>query len=295
MNAEVYADVLFAINFLMNGFILCMAGKMSGRKVKILRCSSASAVVSALYCIIFFKLYFLLNNNITSLIIMAAFIFMAVFIAFRPKTRREFLHISFLTAVSAIITGGVTMALFFVLFAQEGVLKNGTFPAAVLIVSTLGSYIFFKFIHSNLQKKRLQKQCIYTVKIYYNGAETELRGLVDTGNTLTDPISKMPVIIAELSSLKKCLPTNVLKLYDENKNDNLADLLDCISGTPFSLRMRMIPFHSVGTKNGVLIGFKPDKIEIHTEKEVSAVIGIYTEKLTADGEYNALLNPALIQ
>ena len=59
----------------------------------------------------------------------------------------------------------------------------------------------------------------------------------------------------------------------------------------------MIPFNSIGTAKGVLVGFRPDKIEIYTENGIlnkNAVIGIYSSGLSADKGYNALMNPALL-
>ena len=45
-------------------------------------------------------------------------------------------------------------------------------------------------------------------------------------------------------------------------------------------------------KNGMLVGIKPEKIEIineQTEEEKNAIIGIYNKSLTKKGEYNALI------
>lgn len=56
---------------------------------------------------------------------------------------------------------------------------------------------------------------------------------------------------------------------------------------------KIIPFCSLGNKNGFLVGFKPDVVKIYkenSEEEINAYIGIYQESLGEGGdEYNAII------
>ena len=57
-------------------------------------------------------------------------------------------------------------------------------------------------------------------------------------------------------------------------------------------KLKIIPFASLGKQNGMLVGIKPEKIEIineQTEENKNAIIGIYNKSLTKKGEYNALI------
>lgn len=63
-------------------------------------------------------------------------------------------------------------------------------------------------------------------------------------------------------------------------------------------RLKFIPFSSLGKQNGMLVGLKPEYIEIKTEENLekidNVIIGIYNKSLTKRGEYRALIGIELI-
>jgi len=138
----------------------------------------------------------------------------------------------------------------------------------------------------------MSRQTFRQIKIFFNGSEIVLNGLVDTGNTLCEPISGSPVIVAEFGEIKDCLPEKVTAVIMNNEEHDLPKLLESFSGSCFSERVRFIPFSGIGRENGIIIGFRPDKTEIGAD-EKNAVIGIYNHKLSKHGDYCALINPVL--
>ena len=58
-------------------------------------------------------------------------------------------------------------------------------------------------------------------------------------------------------------------------------------------RLKIIPFSSLGKQNGMLLGIKPEKLEVindqFEEEKNNAIIGIYNKSLTKRGEYKALI------
>ena len=62
--------------------------------------------------------------------------------------------------------------------------------------------------------------------------------------------------------------------------------------------MKIIPFKSIGNENGILIGFKPDYLEIEYEDEIinikDAIIGIYENKLSKSDRYSAIFGLNII-
>ncbi len=90
------------------------------------------------------------------------------------------------------------------------------------------------------------------------------------------------------------MPESVRLIFYENRENDLQSITKLMAEE----RMKMIPFSSLGRQNGMLIGFKPDKIRILGENETeiyNAVIGIYNFKLSKDGVYNALLSPDIFE
>ena len=65
------------------------------------------------------------------------------------------------------------------------------------------------------------------------------------------------------------------------------------------IKLRLIPFKSIGNENGILIGFKPDSISVYLENETKEIKGghnsaIYNNKLAQDEQYNGLLHPEIL-
>lgn len=102
-------------------------------------------------------------------------------------------------------------------------------------------------------------------------ARIRVNALVDTGNSLVEPISGKPV-----------------SLLDKNVFDSLFALE---SPTSF----RAIPYHSVGKENGILQGFLLPKMEVEWEgihREFQNVyIGVCPELFLQKGPYKMILNP----
>ncbi|WP_274378655.1 sigma-E processing peptidase SpoIIGA [Desulforamulus profundi] len=67
-----------------------------------------------------------------------------------------------------------------------------------------------------------------------------------------------------------------------------------LSETPYAKRLRLIPFQSLGKENGMLLGIRPDVIEIcyrdKKQQVKDVVLGIYDRKLSPETTYRALLH-----
>lgn len=63
-------------------------------------------------------------------------------------------------------------------------------------------------------------------------------------------------------------------------------------------RFRIIPFSSLGKENGILIGFRPDYVEVWNKQNKreyrEVIVGICNKKLSPNNRYKALLNPDLV-
>jgi len=173
------------------------------------------------------------------------------------------------------------------------------FSFRILIAAVCISYIIIKAIMAALNKLTIKKQAIYNIKIISGEHCAEISALVDTGNSLVDPVSKAPVIIAEFECICKFLPEKMQELYITHKEDDLSLVISAVSGEEFGKSIRMIPFQSLGKENGMLIGFKPDTVEIAKEDKVlklsDVVVGIYNLSLTKSGDYQGLLNPCVLE
>ena len=83
------------------------------------------------------------------------------------------------------------------------------------------------------------------------------------------------------------LPDELLEYIDRIEGGDMIERYDEIS------KFRLIPFSSLGKQNGMLVGFKVEKIVIkfkEKEKNVDDIIvGIYSKKFTENNKYNAII------
>lgn len=87
--------------------------------------------------------------------------------------------------------------------------------------------------------------------------------------------------------------------------DELIELINKIEGGEAiedyneSLKIRLIPFSSLGKQNGILVGVKVKKAIItFKEKEEwidNIIVGIYNKRFTKDNSYNALIGLDIVE
>lgn len=294
----VYIDVLFAVNFIINFVLLKTCCVFTGLKHSKLR-MLAGAMVGAVYAVLVFfpsfsPLYSTLSKLLVSMLILASSFTFYSFAGFF-KTLLIFYMVSF-------GFGGCVLGVF--CFSDIGarlgaVYSNGilyfNLPWTVLAVSGLLFYIatqIFSYIsRKHFSAKGLRKKLYLT----YNNKTAEITALLDTGNSLMDPISMSPVIIAEYKSIRNLFTTEIRQSLERLNSTNVTAIISELGEK--GLGVRLIPFSSLGNENGMLIAFVPDKAELRDECGIrtlgKCVIAIYEKNLTSDRSYGALLNPYL--
>lgn len=297
----IYADVVFIINLIMDTLVFWIAGRLARTKVSFLRLLLGSAVSAGLYCALalvpFLRTYY---NFFTSL----AVLMLGLMVSFGPRTIGSMALLIIYANVSAFALGGAAFALFYYtnfgsVVSNALSLSLNSLPVKVLLAASAASYIVIKAFIIRFNNVTVKKQVYYVIKIFIGETETDITALVDTGNSLADPLTSEPVIIVEFGALRDLLPDDVLPLFCEHKEDELLELLTAFSKTSFIKRVRIIPFCSLGRQNGMLLGFKPDGVRIINQETADittkdAIIGIYNYNLSPDGSFQALLNPSVL-
>ncbi|MCL2352980.1 MAG: sigma-E processing peptidase SpoIIGA [Firmicutes bacterium] len=294
MEIDVYADVVFLVNFLMDCLILWCAGKLARRRARLWRVAGGGAAMSLLYCLLVFFIPFGVALNLLASVWI---LMIGVFAAFGLGKPRDFAKLVIFSYITSFALGGLGTALFYNSGADglmSGVAGSaaGTFSVRILIVSACAFYVLFRLGHAWLGRRALKRRLCLDVTIFCGENRARLCALVDTGHSLRDPLSSSPVIIAEAGCLKDFLPEGL-------ENGDLSDVLLAAEKTGLGGRLRMIPFESLGTRHGMLIGFRPDRVEIMrgegTLRVSDVIIGVCGPRLSADGAYQGLLSPEIIE
>ncbi|MCL2421353.1 MAG: sigma-E processing peptidase SpoIIGA [Defluviitaleaceae bacterium] len=285
---EIYADIVLLINFMMNSFILWAVAKLSRQKLHYLRLLAGGLAMALMYVLTIMMLPYSWWLSIVSSIVMLS---VGIAVALQPKNVRVFLVQLFLGYICSFVLGGLGMMLFYRLATVN-------VSWVLLIICIISAYILIKLSIRLIEGITIKKQMLCPVTIYIGEDTQSLQALVDTGHTLHDPLNNAPVIIAEFESIKSLLPDGVRLLFYEQQENDLPGLLSVAAGSRFCERIRMIPFVSLGLSNGMLVGFRPDRVALSTaQKELlreDVVIGIYNRKLSGSGQYQGLISPELV-
>ncbi|MCL2224027.1 MAG: sigma-E processing peptidase SpoIIGA [Defluviitaleaceae bacterium] len=294
-----YADILFLVNLVMNGFVLWVLSKVVREPRKTRWLLLGASLMALLYTMIIVTppLRFV-NVVLASVVILAV----GVSATFHPRGAGAFFRLMAAAYVISFTVGGLGMALFFLTdlpYAVYFIVSDfGGFSRLVswqlVLAGMIVSYITIKFALKIAERFTLKRQMLCNVHISLGENDCNFDALVDTGHNLKEPLSQTPVIIAEFEQIKPLLPECLVVLFSEKLEDDLTVLLS-VREEAFYNRIRMIPFKSLGQSNGILIGFRPDNVKVEgLEESPDVVIGIYNAKLCRDGRYRGLLSPELV-
>lgn len=294
---EIYIDVVFLINFIMNTLVIYITKRLLRESVRLLKIVFFGFLSSLLYIIIaFVPVLHAINNGFTQLLI----ILFCIYFLFIPKSILIYIRQLVCFHLISFVLGGIGLYLLY-FFNYENILGSGisfNFKAPIVIFFVLSgvSYFLIVILHRFLKEYLLNKQSFAMVSIGLNGNIAEIRALIDTGNTLYCPITNTPVMIAEFHSIKNILPPKLKLVFYENKDGDISNFVDFTE----DMNIRAIPYKSIGKEKGILLGFVPDDIKIRiNDKDINigkggVIVGICNFKLSKF-DYEGLLNPDLIK
>jgi len=299
-----YADVLFAVNFVMNGFVLWVSARVLRLARRRRWYAAGAALMAGLYTVLL-AVPVLRGGNVfvAQVLILAA----GVGLAYFPRGWRAFVKQLLVTYLVSFTVGGLGMALFFLTDLPYAVLyiaaDLGAFSQAVswqlAVTGAILSYGLIKLALYGLEQRALKRQLLCNVEIQLAAQRIAFNALVDTGHSLREPLTQAPVIVAEFDEVRAFLPEGLQALFHEKREHNLGALMADASDQ-FYTRLRMVPFTSLGRAHGMLVGFRPDSVTVLPPDDptppprADVIIGIYNDKLTRDGRYRGLLSAELI-
>ena len=122
------------------------------------------------------------------------------------------------------------------------------------------------------------------ITVLLHGKKQILTALLDTGNTLRDPVRGEQVLVAELRTL--LWPDNIRRILWENipSEEKVARLYAEDPSYSFTL----LPFQAVGTASGLLLAVRSDAIIVEGRKIPHALIALWDHAVSDGGNYQAL-------
>ena len=268
----VYLDELFALNLVIDYFLLLGTAKLCALPFRRLR-FLAGATVGALWCCIGLlpKMEWL-NGPVMRLVLALA---MTV-AAFGGELRLWRCFASFL-GVSALFGGAVYAA---------GLLRGGEsgpsgpllhLDMRVLILSFAVCWTAVSLIFRGSVKNASRR--ILDVTLERGGKTVRLRALQDTGNALRDPISGCAAFVAEAGALGPLFPGGEAIFLRAAPTEAVLH----IPGT------RLIPYAGVDGKGRLLLAFRPDRVTVDGVPRHDLIAAVAPAPIGTDGTYDAII------
>ena len=277
----VYADVLFLINFISSYIMLRLIERLIlKRHLKPFRIIIAAAVGGIASVIVFcadIPSALLLPIKTLSAVIM-------VFTAFFTRGGHIPHTVLWLFALSGMTVAAAIMFAMLLGGATGVLVKCGTIyfdlPPGVFLPLFILSYAAAALFMKILQNRRAKRR--YSVTISYGGKKITVPALFDSGNLLRDPLSGKSVSVLEWDKARELIGADY-------GYDALLEHTD-------DMIVRAVPYRGINGSDGIIYAFTADEMEIPEERKSAAniLIGLYNGRLSPDGEYNALINSALL-
>lgn len=267
-----YVDIQFGINFLMDLFLLSLVGKICravSRPCRLLASASVGAIGSVLLCALDIPLW--LYMSVGYIILPSAMIFTA----FKIENIERGIFCFMTLYMTAFLVGGCLTSVFeqftfsdsMISLNNHRIFEKHKFWAAGVCLAAFA--LIFWSIRFLRRLVNWEKQMV-TVKLQIHGQYIWLRALVDTGNSLYEPMSQKPVMLAESACIRAYF-----------KNEDMA-------------KIRLVPYHCVGKRSGILYAFPIDAMEIKELKllQKSVLVAFY-DGVIGHG-CQALLHPDML-
>lgn len=281
MRYVIYLDVFFIINAILDYLILCITERIIGQKTTLIR-KIAGAAGGALALCIMTAIPFggqMVKHFISFFFISA----LMIIITYGRMNIKRFLKTYFMMYAVAFGLGGTINALYYytsfgyyfrtILIGMSDYLMDKN--TVTFIVSTFIAYLILVAIAKWVRQKR-EGPLTMQVTLEWRSKSITTTALVDTGNSLIEPISKKPVSVVEKEVVNELLEG--------------ADALE--------EKIRIIPYKAVGTECGVIVGVQIDNLYITYKGEqikvAKPIIGLYKGKLSHDERYRMLIHTGVL-
>lgn len=265
---EIYLDVILLENFIVDIFLLKITSKALRKKITLKREFLGGGLATLYTLVMIFK-----SLKIFTLI------------PFQIIVLYEVINISFkdsnfifkLKAMGTYLVGAFLLSGLCMMFSVNGSFKKISnvyeikdYSIKGLLISVMIVYMVFSRIFEYIKERALINNFTYDIEFFIGNSKYEIKGFLDTGNELREPITNFPCIIVE---------ENFIKNVSEKE-------------------VYYIPYKSIGYVGG-LKGFLGKQVRIRQEKgggwkEINAIICPCKEVLSKERDFNALLSRGVI-
>lgn len=270
----VYGEYLFAENFIAGMVILSVTGIWAGR-----RAHTGWIITGALLCAAYAFTIFVPFGIFAELAMKILFSFLITGIVFFgnekikkwKRLKAVYIRTVIIFYTVSFMAGGLAFAVL-LLTDRQGAYGSGGFYIAdasylKIMIALALSYFIGRGIYGYISRRIAIDRASVDVEIKNGEKVWQGRGLIDTGNSLKEPLSGRPVHIVS------------------------SEVAEAVAAD--SMRYVVIPYKSMGNPCGILNGYRVDEITAGTVKRKGAVIAVSDRRF--EGTYDVLLNYEMME
>ncbi len=274
----IYLDVLFLLNLVVDYLLLLAAAHITGERISRLRIGVGALVGAAYAVMIFLPGLGWLSHPVCRICFGAAMALIAFGVS------RSLLRLTLIFFAASAALGGVILALQLLgtggLTLENGVLYTG-FDLRLLLVTVIFSYAVLSWIFRRAARHGGEKRDLCEAKVVLDGQSVGITVLLDTGNTLTDPVTNQPVLVVEGRVLQNVLPVRIIPADPVGSLERLTD-------PTWRRRVGLLPYRAVGVENGLLLTVRSDRVVMNDREWKGLTIALSPTPVSDGGGYQGL-------
>lgn len=281
----VYLDTLFLLNTIMDYLLLLCSARIAGERLHRLR-MAAGAVLGGGYAVaaVLPKTGFLLHPAVK---VGAALLMVVVGLGASRRLLRQCiiffaLACAFGGGVLAIgLLGGRGLSL------GAGLVYSGM-DIKIVLLSAAGCYLLFTLGLSRMGRHTAAGGELARITLRIFEQKVGLTALVDTGNTLTDPVSGKAVMVVQGDRVSSLFFPDVFVGAEELSAPDRA--LARLNRGRWRGRFRLLPYRTVGVECGMLLAVRTDELTVNGRSCGPVLVALSPTPVSDGGGYHALVS-----
>lgn len=296
----IYLDVIWFLNFCIDFLLIVLTGIFLKRKMQKWRLIAGSLIGSSYVLMLFIPMDFSMYHPVIKFV----FSFIIILVSFGFQKFSYFLkNVAMFYFVTFVTGGGLFAAHYFLqtdLSIMHGVLatkttgKGDLLSWAFVCIGFPAVWLFSKKRVDDIKVQKIHYSELVQVEIKIGDCCIRASGLIDSGNKLHDPITKVPVMILDLNQHENDIPEKIIEFskdmdsYSSNQG----------SGHEWESRLRIIPFRAVGKDHEFLPAIKPDEVIISSKHGVFSctrvLLGLTYTTLSSENKFSCIVHPEVM-
>ncbi|MGG1398303.1 sigma-E processing peptidase SpoIIGA [Bacillus salipaludis] len=292
----VYLDVIWALNLLFDTLLLYLTAIFLKRKIRLWRLLSGGFIGSLIILLSFTPIHAFSNHPITKL----SFSVLMILATFGYKRLVYFIKALMTLYVSTFLIGGALIGAHYFLQTDSILLaglKGFGDPISWLFVF-IGFPIAWHFSKKNvegMEMTKIQFDQIVSVNLTINSETYSFKGLVDSGNQVYDPLTRLPVMFISIKNQMEGMSESIKRMAA-----NTETLLMGEEELPseWQNKLRIIPFRVVGQEHQLIMAVKPDSILIEKNGDCflceKGLVSFTLQELSPDDAFQCIVHPKML-